>query len=376
MKRFVLICLVIAALAAGTFLALRPLGGPEPLRLGYVSTLSGRFSARSMVGRDGAVLAVEHINASGGVAGRPLMLCVVDDAFDPELARKAMFDLHEQGVYAIVGPFVSAMAKPMAPLAKELGMLLVSPTVSSDEFSDDGGLFLRIMPSARDFSGELGRYCAAKLRLNTFTAVSDLANAPYVRSYEQGLREGFLTSGGQSFSTIEYDSRQSPVYEDLAARTLSTRPDGVCMVADPLDSAMLCQHIRLLNGSEPLFSSPWGMSGELIQNGGKAVDGLQAIVPYNPESKNPAFVEFKKAFTARFGLEPDFTSLFTYETVMLLARGLTSDPKATGRRLKSIILSQNPQHGLQSDYTLDQSGGVKRPLFLLTVKDGRMAVLD
>lgn len=253
-------------------------------------------------------------------------------------------------------------------------MLVVSPTVSSDEFTGKDDLFLRLIPTTADYSAALGRHIARERGVKKLAVLVDTANAAYTASAARFTREGFLGAGGTDFAVIEYDSRKSPSIQALAAQAVGARPDGILMISGPLDTAIMCQHLRLAAPDMPLFSSTWGMSSELIENGGRAVEGLESVVPFDPESTAPAYQEFVKEFASRYGRQPDFASMYNYETVMLLARALDQVPGAKGEELKMIILSHNPHQGLQSPYTLDRFGDVSRPLYLLTVTDGRLMV--
>ena len=117
------------ALAAACFVA----GGcdrrVEPIRVGFVAGLTGRHYGLGVSCRNGAQLAVEEINASGGVAGRPLELLVKDDAQDPEIAKRAVRELIRDRVVAILGHSTSSMAEATLAIADEEHVLMMSPTV-------------------------------------------------------------------------------------------------------------------------------------------------------------------------------------------------------------------------------------------------------
>jgi len=375
MKRLVLAVIAAMALFLVGHLFLR-FPSSEPLVLGYISSLSGRFSALSGSGRDGAVLAVEHVNARGGIDGRSLRLEIEDDAFDPALARNAVIHLKEQGAAAIVGPFASAVTRSLLDKAQEQGMLVVSPTVSSDDFNAQDDLFLRVIPAADSFATALGSYCGATRALKTISLLADTANASYTTGIIRSFSRGFLASGGRDVFVVEYDSRQSPSFQELAAKALALRPDGVMLVSSPLDTALMCQRLRILDPGVPVFSSAWGMSSELIQSGGRAVEGILSVVPFNPDSRDPAYLDFVAAFRQRFGKSPDFASMFNYEAVMLLVSALETDPRARGEALKRIILDRKTYRGLQGEYSLNGFGDVSRPLYLLTVADGRLSLKE
>ena len=122
----------IIGLGIAVLLGCEPL---EPIRIGFVGGTSGRVADLGIAGRDAVLLAVELRNQSGGVAGRKVKLLIKDDQQSPELARRAVRDLIEQGVVAIVGPMTSAMAIAVVPIANEAKVLLMSPTATTDDLT-------------------------------------------------------------------------------------------------------------------------------------------------------------------------------------------------------------------------------------------------
>lgn len=371
MKRMVLACSVVALLALGALTVVLFYTPGEPVPLGYVSCLSGKFSALSGSGRDGAILAVEHVNARGGVAGRPLELVIVDDGFDPDTARRAVKQLHSRGARAILGPFASAMAQPMLDAATEAAALLVSPTVTTDALTGRDDLFIRLMPPTADCSYALGRHMAEARGLRTVAALADVANVSYTQSVVQNIRQGFLDGGGERFEVVEYDSRTQQTCEKLIRSVLEIGAQGVALAASPLDSALAAQRLRMAKSEVPLFVATWSVSREFIENGGRAVEGVEAVAPFDPDCASPAYLAFAQEFARRYGRQPDYSSVFNYEAVMLLADALAKNPEARGEHLKRIVLDFGPRLGLQDGYVLDSAGDPIRPRHLLSVRDGR-----
>jgi len=88
----------------------------KPLRLGFIGGLSGPVADLGESGRDGALLAVEEINAAGGIGGRRVELHLIDDGQDEEQAAAAVETLAREGVELIIGPLTSAMGVAALPV--------------------------------------------------------------------------------------------------------------------------------------------------------------------------------------------------------------------------------------------------------------------
>jgi len=97
------------------------------------------------------------------VAGRPVRLTLEDDAHDPAQAAAAFQTLRGAGVQAVIGPFTSAMATAVVPLANAAGLLVVSPTVTSMDFYGRDDHFFRLHRTTRDNARDYARVLAARV---------------------------------------------------------------------------------------------------------------------------------------------------------------------------------------------------------------------
>ena len=129
LKHWLLPFVLLGALAGG-FAGCSP---PEPIRLGFIGGISGRVADLGIAGRNGAALAIEMRNKSGGINGRPVELIVEDDKQDPEIAKRGISRLIGNKVHAIIGPMTSTMAMASLPLINEARMTMISPTVTSSK---------------------------------------------------------------------------------------------------------------------------------------------------------------------------------------------------------------------------------------------------
>lgn len=106
----------------------------EPVRLGAVLPLTGRYTTYGRSLERGALIAAELVNKEGGVQGRRLEVLVRDSASDPERAAAEFKALvSKERVAAVVGGGTSAEALVMGPEAEREKRVLISPSASSPE---------------------------------------------------------------------------------------------------------------------------------------------------------------------------------------------------------------------------------------------------
>ncbi|MBW2047490.1 MAG: ABC transporter substrate-binding protein [Deltaproteobacteria bacterium] len=341
----------------------------EPVKVGFAGVLTGRLSDLGRSGRNGVILAVEEVNRRGGINGRPVELIVKDDKQDPEEALRADRELIDEGVVAIIGHVTSAMSMAAVPLMNKEKVLMISPTTSTDRLKGIDDYFVRVMPPNRAETDNLAHHGFNKMGLKRLSAVYDLSNRAYTEGYFNNFREEFEGLGGKVIHTETFTSGKDVDFSRLAELLLKPGPDGILVAAGAIDTAMICQRLRVGGSKVSIISSGWAMTSDLLHEGGPAVEGVVFSQLFDRQSRHRRYLEFKKRFEERFGEPPDFAAAHGYEAASALFKALSENPDPG--KLKDTLLKQDLFEGVQGDFKIDKYGDPQRPRFLITVKNGR-----
>jgi branched-chain amino acid transport system substrate-binding protein len=341
---------------------------PEPVRIGFLGGLSGRVADLGIAGRDGAILAVEQRNAGGGVKGRTIELLVEDDQQDATIAQEAAGRLIARGVVAIVGPMTSAMAVAVVPQLNASSVVMVAPTVTTNLLTAIDDQFLRVVaPTAAHVGKSAGHYYR-ELGMRRAVVVFDQRNKAYAASWAEDFRRAFEEAGGRVADEIGFDSSEAPRFEALAARVLDRRPDGVVIVANSVDTALLVQKLRRRDATLAIGTSEWAATERLIELGGRAVEGVVVAQYVDRDSKAPAWLAFRDAYRQRFGIEPGFAGLTAFDATNVVLDALAA--QKPGRSLKQTIIERREFAGAQSPIRFDAHGDTFRDTYLAVIRDG------
>ncbi len=117
---------------------------PKPVRIGFIGELTTRAAGLATSGRDGFLLAIEEVNARGGINGRQVEGLVVDARMHKETALHAIHKLADAQVSAIIGPMTSQTAVTIVPTINSLKIPLISPTASTNALSGIDDYFFRV----------------------------------------------------------------------------------------------------------------------------------------------------------------------------------------------------------------------------------------
>ena len=369
------LCCIAWLVLLGAGLALGGCHDRAPIRLGFAGELTGLQSDMGVHERNAVQLAVDDINARGGVAGRKIELVIRDDQGTPPGAQAADRALIDAGVVAIIGHATSGQTMAGLPVTAAAGVVLLSPSATTPDLSGLDDLFFRVIPTHLDQAQILARHVRKNRSIARVAIIFDTHNAAYSQSYQATFAESFQALGGQVTGVVSYSSATKPDFEPLVLQLQAGQPQGLLIVASALDTALIAQQTRLLDWEPTLFASAWAQTDVLIQNGGRAVEGLETVIVFDVQSQAPAYLDFQARYRARFGYAPTFAAGEAYEAVMVLAAAL----KETGGLAKGLpqALSEIRNfQGLIGELSLDEYGDASRTHFLIAVRDGQFVTLE
>jgi branched-chain amino acid transport system substrate-binding protein len=360
------VCIITLLLQAGCL-------HKDPIKIGFAGGLTGRHADLGIYGRNGALLAIEEVNNTGGIAGRQLELLVKDDEQNAVIARKVDQELIDEGVVAIIGHFTSAMSVAAVPLINREKVLMLSPTTSTNELSGIDDYFIRIMSPNLQATNALAQHLFASSEIQTLVVTYDDQN----RAFGIDWADFFVSLGkklNKNIIVLPFDSRGDFKFSDLSKTVLTHKPDAVLVVAAALDAAMFCQQIRKIGYDKPISTTMWSMSNDFLQHGGAATEGVTFTNWFDPAHSSKSSQEFYSKYQARFGEAPTFASHFAYETATILIHALrkTDDPA----KLKEVILAQEYFDGTQGKIRIDKFGDPERDFFIMRVENGKFVRIN
>lgn len=350
-------------------------GEERPVLVGFAGQLTGPQADIGVQGRNGAALAVDEINAAGGVNGRPLELVPVDDQGTPEGARAAVSKLAEKGVVAVIGHMTSGQSVAALPLAKEKGLLLLSPTSSTTALEGKKDMFFRVQPVVSSSARALAAYLHGALGKTRVAVLYDTDNKAYSDAYLKAFRNALSDLGGTLTSEQGFSSNEKNNYLRLLAQTMDSDPQGLLLIASAYDTAIIAQTYYRGGWKVPLFFTGWSQTDKLLHMGGQAIEGCLIASHFDPHNTSPLFQNFRRAFSERFGKEPTFAAAQAHDALMLLAKALEL-VNLNKDKLPTALTSIKSFPGVNGQIGLDAYGDVIKKHYIITVRDGQFVTLD
>lgn len=324
-----------------------------------------------------AELAVDEINAAGGIGGRPLALIERDDFGDADSAAGVAAAFYRSRVAAVVGHlFASQTAAASAVYgAGPRPLIAISPSSCGPEAGRLGPSTFRLCPSDATQGAALARW--ARRRPFQRGAVLYL-NDEYGRAVRQGFAEEFERLGGELVAIDPYLGADPEVgfYLDR----LAARPGAqfILVAGRRTDAERILREVRRRGLALPVLGSG-GLEG--IEQAGPVAEGVYLSQPYLPSLGSPANQRFVEAYRRRYPAAepPNQTAAATYDAVRLLAAALArgGTDRAAVRRALQEISATAPFEGATGRVWFDPAGGLHAgPVSVAVVRGGVLQPAD
>ncbi len=347
----------------------------DPIKVGFSGQLTGIYSDLGVQGRNGAQLAVDKLNENGGVDGRMLELIVKNDKNSVKGAIEADKQLIQSGVVAIIGHMTSSQTLGVEGFIRNHEVPLISPTASSPLLQGKQDYIFRLNPSSDRSAAVMGEYAYTHLNEKRAAVLYDIKNQEYSLPYAQIFIETFQELGGTVPLQISFSSEEEVDWPEIINRIGAQNVSAVTIVASAADTAAFAQKMHERGKDWQMYGSGWAYTQNLIQYGGRAVEGLIFTDSFNSNSTRAEFQDFKQAYIERFGREPMFAATQGFESVLFLKKGLEERAAYNGN-LRKALQNIRSLEGLMGTLHFNMYGDVTRPYFMSKVIDGNFKVIE
>jgi len=360
---------------AAAFLVLAVSGARADIVIGVAGPISGSDAAVGEQMRRGAEMAVNDINAKGGVAGQKLKLIVGDDACDPKQAVSVANSFANQKVIFVAGHYCSGASIPASAVYAENGILQISPASTNPALTDDAakkGWNNVFRVCGRDDSqGRIaGEYIVSRFKGLNVAVIDDksaygkrLADQTRLTMNKLGMKEAMTDSvnqGDKDFSALISKMKQAKI---AAIYYGGYYAEAGLIVRQAHDQGL---NAVLMGGDALVTTDLWSITG---------VAGNGTLMTFPPDPRDlavaaPVVAEFKKT-----GYDPEGYTLYTYAAVQVFADA-ANNAKSIKLDDMSRAMKSNKFDTVIGSIGFDPKGDVVGPDYVVYAwKDGGYAEL-
>jgi len=372
------------ALAAAAVLIMCSTASAQTLKIGLPLSQSGPLASYGVPMKQAAQYAAQEINEGGGVNGHQIELITEDDGSNPASFLNGLNRLiHERKVLALAGPIVSGFFQAGAPISKETGVVMLSPTATAPQLTAGFPTAFRNNPSEDDNIPKLlDAITKSSPSIKTIAIIYDKKNAAPRIIGE--LYQKLAPSAGWSVKGVVTFLSEQMNYSDVVAKTLRDRPDVVAVAALTEDAANVARELRRQGYKGLILGGTPTVSEDYIKIAGDAGDQTFAVVPYYHGVDTPQNKRFVIGYAKTVGgAAPDPWQASTYECIGMLAQALKASG-ATGSSVKleaeraairDKLAAMRDYPGLLGPISFDNDRVAQKPVVIVYVKDRQWRAL-
>ena len=345
----------------------------QTIKVAQVVELSGGGTAAGTQYRNGAKLAINEINAAGGVMGKKIEVVELDTQSQPAIAKAMTVKAIDDKVTAIFGPVFSGSILVSQTESQKASIPNFTGGEASNVTSQNNPFIFRSSFNQSMGMPKVASYIANDLKAKSVAVV--FAN----NDFGKGGRDAIVKELQARNIKIAADISTDPGQVDMSSTVLRAKQanaDALFAYVNEEESARLLKELRKQGYDKPLVGETTLMGAKVIELAGAAANGVRGHVGLTADA--PAFKEYGAKYEKEFKAKSDHNGIKGYFSAYMLKAAIekakSTDGKAIAAAMKNSCFKVKDNPGILLDVCFDDKGDIDRESFLVEVKDGKQVV--
>jgi branched-chain amino acid transport system substrate-binding protein len=344
----------------------------EPIRVGLVDETTGPQAEVGVLTLHGVRLALDEINAAGGVLGRPLELIVEDNQSTNPGSVLAYAKLVDQKVVAVIGPLRSTQVQAVSPtIAKAKLPAIIGGSDPTLTRVNNPWIF-RVRPSDLYSSRVMAEYGLQTLGTRKWAIVH--ATDTFGTNGKNALVEALKAKGVEPVLIQGYTSNQ----QDFTAVVLALKKSGADIIGSYMtnspDVGIFAKQLRQLGVTAEWVGSPSVVTDTAMKLAGSALSGVYGIADFTPDASAESKAYAKK-YRDAYKLDPDVYSSWAYDALRVLALAINTAKSTDPEAIRKAIVGIKGWKGVEGSYNFDENGDGLRGYNVVKNEGGKVAFI-
>jgi branched-chain amino acid transport system substrate-binding protein len=341
----------------------------EEIVIGAVFGLTGDIATFGQSSKEAIEMAVDELNAAGGVLGRPVKVIFEDNkslATETALAVEKLIERDK--VVAIIGAIASTNTLAGAPIAQDAQIPMISGTSTNETVTQVGDYIFRAC-FIDPFQGRVAaQFALENLDAKTAAILTDVGS-----DYSMGLRdvfeEYFTAGGGEVVEKAEFvvqDTDFSAILTNVKAKN----PDVVYIPAYYNSVGLILAQAADLGIEAKFIGTDGWDSPTLFDLAGDAANGNYFTNHYSPDADTPEVQNFITAYGARYnGKTPDALAALAYDAFLMTVDAIERAGSTDGPAIRDALAVTEGFVGVSGTITMDENRNPIKSAVIIEIKD-------
>ncbi len=339
----------------------------EDIKIGGIFPLSGPVAVYGIEAKNGIEMAIEEINAAGGINGSKVVLISEDDEGNPEKTVNAFKKLTTKDkVTTIIGSLTSGCTAAITTLAQTQKVLLIAPAATMASITDAGNFVFRAC-FIDPFQGTVGgKFSAETLGAKKAAVLYDIANDYSVGLYEN-FKTAFVKAGGtmaaeESYATNDMD------FNAQITKIKNANPDVVYLPDYYATVALIAKQLRAQGITASIVGAD-GWGGIVDNAGDEVLNGFYSD-HYAADSSDSKVVKFVESYKAKYNSTPVSFAALGYDSMYIIKDAIVKAGTTDSSAVRDAVEKTNGSY-VTGQLTFDaKRNPVKSAVMMEIVKEG------
>jgi branched-chain amino acid transport system substrate-binding protein len=343
----------------------------EVIKIGAIQPMTGTVASWGQHGERAMRIAVQEINAAGGIRGHQVQLILEDSQGDPKVgvnALKKLIDVDK--VPLVIGDAISPVSFATAPIASTRHVVLLSPGSTAALLTREGGnYFFRVMPSDALQSKITAEWIAG-------LGFRDVAVVGTNNVWGKGLVEFFsreFPKRGGRLALEQLVGEQVSDFRTVIEKIRAADPDAIYAPLYQTQAGQFLRQLKQLGVPIQVFGADVYEAPELLETAGDAANGV--LFTTFVQQDNDISRNFRAKYRAEYGMDPINYAYFAYDAMKLAAHAI-DEAGYNAARIRQALLRTRDFRGATGITAFDEHGDVTTKTFeKMQIRGGRIVPL-
>jgi branched-chain amino acid transport system substrate-binding protein len=348
-----------------------------PIKLADIVELSGGGATVGTNWKNGIDLAIEEINAKGGILGHKLEVTHADSQSNPGVARAQVQKALDAEPYVLLGPGYSGSVKVTAPLAAEAGIAQIMGGEAA-ELTQAGNKFLfRTSFGQQSSMPKVAKYIHDEVKAKSVAVV--WVNNDFGKGGRDVITKEFGRLGVKVAADLSTEAGQADFAADVA-KIKAAAPDAVFIYVNEEESARILKELKRQGITAPLIGETTLIGQKVVELAGDAANGARGHVGLTTDAPVDLVKAFRERFVKKYNYVPDHNGIKGYLSIYMIKATTEKmgklDSKAFADTLHGLTIKAANEPGILMDVTFDVNGDIDRQGFLVEIVEGKQVVKE
>lgn len=352
-----------------------PTAFAQDIKLADIAELSGSGATVGTNWKNGIDLAIEEINAKGGVLGRKLVVTHADSQSNPGVARAQVQKALDEEPYILLGPGYSGSVKVTASLAEQAEIPEIMGGEAAELTKQGYKYLFRTSFGQQSTMPKVAKYIAEEVKAKSVALM--WVNNDFGKGGRDVISAELQKRGVKIVADLSSEAGQADFAADVS-KVKAANPDAVFIYLNEEESARALKELKRLDVKVPLIGETTLIGQKVIELAGDAANGARGHVGLTTDAPVESIKAFREKFVKRFNYVPDHNGLKGWLAVNVV-KAVTEkmgkvDSKEFAKTLHGMTISAEKEPGILMDVTYSDTGDIDRQSFLVEVVDGKQVV--